>query len=578
MSITVRNTKKEEFLNVVSVNESTNAAVVDKSYFETSADQVVIDTPIDGVTGGNVAEALGNLATGVSQAGKVDDVQDVNGASIVTNKIAKLSKAAVGLGNVDNTADADKRVAHATEAGTADSAKKLNKKLNFISKHGSIDNTCWFDGVVDMNLTLDEVDFQSTNMSQTNTRPTTLKVHLAESGVTAGTYNGITVDAKGRVTNAVDGDYATNTELAKKLDKAGGTVTGALAVNGGVTIGGNLTVNGTTTTVNSTTLAVADKLIEVASGNNAKLTTPAGLVAPKYDGTNSGALVFDGDGIASVGDVVLNANGDIDVTNSQLQPLATRTGLVDGNLVKYDGTNKTLVDTGKKVGDFATATQGATADAAKAKADTNATDIANIKNGTTVVPNANHANSADKVANALTVKYDMTGTGTPLATPVTYDGSAAKSIVLDSQFTVESTTEKTNIGIGKVKEANHATSADSSTTAATASKVANALKFVTQQNGAAGSVTQSFDGSTTQTIQFARNEFCSSESGNGNRTIELATRIVDPSFSSEKTYTAFTTTKKGIVSGVGQVFAVIGPNDDIPSNVVIGGFVLRTKA
>ena len=128
-------------------------------------------------------------------------------------------------------------------------------------------------------------------------------------------------------------------------------------ITGNLTVGGNLTINGTTTTVDSTTLQVKDKLIEVAHGNTEKLTSPAGIVAPKYDGTNSGALVFNGDGIASVGDVVLDASGNIDVTQSNLQPLATRTGLVNDNLVKYDGTNQTLVDTGKKISDFATAAQ-----------------------------------------------------------------------------------------------------------------------------------------------------------------------------------------------------------------------------
>ena len=158
-----------------------------------------------------------------------------------------------------------------------------------------------------------------------------------------------------------DSNYATKTYVDaqddKKLDKAGGTITDNLAVNGGVTIGGNLTVSGTTTTVDSTTLQVKDKLIEVAHGNTEKLTSPAGIVAPKYDGTNSGALVFNGDGIASVGDVVLDASGNIDVTQSNLQPLATRTGLVGGNLVQYDSSAQTLTDSGKKISDLATTSQ-----------------------------------------------------------------------------------------------------------------------------------------------------------------------------------------------------------------------------
>ena len=145
--------------------------------------------------------------------------------------------------------------------------------------------------------------------------------------------------------DTVTKQYVDNKD-ALKLDKAGGSITGNL------TVGSNLTVNGTTTTVDSTTLQVKDKLIEVAHGNTTSLTTPAGLVAPKYDGTNSGALVFDSTGTAYVGDVTLK-DGNIDVANSDLQPLATRTGLVGGNLVQYDSSALTLKDSGKKISDLA---------------------------------------------------------------------------------------------------------------------------------------------------------------------------------------------------------------------------------
>lgn len=202
-----------------------------------------------------------------------------------------------------------------------------------------------------------------------------------------------------------------DTAIAGKANLTGGnaftgdqSVTGSISTTGGLTVGGNLTVSGTTTTVDSTTLQVKDKLIEVAHGNTTKLTTPAGLVAPKYDGTNSGALVFDGDGIASVGDVVLDASGNIDVTRSQLQPLATRTGLVNDNLVKYDSANQTLVDSGKKTSDFATAAQGSNADSALSKANANATEISNLKNGTngTKVKYAEHADTTTNATNVTT--------------------------------------------------------------------------------------------------------------------------------------------------------------------------------
>lgn len=142
------------------------------------------------------------------------------------------------------------------------------------------------------------------------------------------------------------------TVLVKVADnvfrKSGGTITGS------VTIGGDLTVQGTTSFVDSTHLRVSDKLIIVAKDNTVKLTSPAGLLAPKYDGTHSGALVFDGDGTAYVGDVVLNGNNEINVAKSDLQPLATRKGLVNGNLVQWDEVALTLKDSGKKTSDFST--------------------------------------------------------------------------------------------------------------------------------------------------------------------------------------------------------------------------------
>ena len=107
--------------------------------------------------------------------------------------------------------------------------------------------------------------------------------------------------------------------------------------NGSVVIGGNLTVTGTTTSVDSTTLKVKDKLIEVAKDNTVALTTPAGLLAPKYDGVNYGALGFDATGTAYVGDVFINENGDIDVSNASTtwQPIATRENTPNDKAVAY---------------------------------------------------------------------------------------------------------------------------------------------------------------------------------------------------------------------------------------------------
>lgn len=284
---------------------------------ETSAEQVTLADTANNFTSTNVEGALAEVAE-IAKTGGVTGVKGDAETEYRKGNV-NITKANIGLGNVDNTADANKVV---KEAG------KTTRALRVVGNDSTnAEKSITFDGSADKEVTFNNGDFVTT-LTGSN-----LQVAIADKGYATKTY--------------------VDTQDGKKLDKTGGTITGNLSVNGGVTVGGNLTVNGTTTTIDSTTLQVKDKLIEVAKDNTTKLTSPAGLVVPKYDGTNSGALVFNGDGMAQVGKVVLDAAGNIDTTKSGLQTLATRTNLVGGNLVQYDSTNKTLVDSGKKVGDFA---------------------------------------------------------------------------------------------------------------------------------------------------------------------------------------------------------------------------------
>nr|DAL76786.1 MAG TPA: hypothetical protein [Caudoviricetes sp.] len=143
----------------------------------------------------------------------------------------------------------------------------------------------------------------------------------------------------------------TDSELLKKLDRTGGTITGNLIVSG------NLSVSGETSVIESTTLKVADKLIYVAKDNISALTSPAGLITPKYDGTNDGGIVYDNSGTAYVGDIKLDSNGNVDVNNSDLQPIATRdvySNFTNGHKVKaeVDSSQKNVkfIDGGKDDG------------------------------------------------------------------------------------------------------------------------------------------------------------------------------------------------------------------------------------
>lgn len=147
-------------------------------------------------------------------------------------------------------------------------------------------------------------------------------------------------------------DVVRKSELDTKLDKAGGTI------NGSLIIANDLTVQGKTTSVDTQSLKVADKLIYVARDNTATLTSPAGLITPKYDGTNNGGIVYDSTGTAYVGDIALDSNGNVDVNSSDLQPIATRDATIaDGNIVRWSNTNLTLVDTGINVDNVAKKTE-----------------------------------------------------------------------------------------------------------------------------------------------------------------------------------------------------------------------------
>lgn len=294
-------------------------------------------------------------------AGIITAPQGPTGANGVTF-IPSVSEAGVlswtnngGLTNPDpvNIKGDDAVITESDVAGwgfTKNTGTITGIKMNGASKGTS--------GVIDLGTVLtahQDISGKQDKITSSNKLAASLVSGLA-AVATSGSYNDLSnkptiptdyVPNTRKVNNkALSSDITLGASDVGALPTAGGTITGNLAV------GGNLTINGTTTTVDSTTLQVKDKLIEVAHGNTATLTTPAGLVAPKYDGTNSGALVFDSTGTAYVGDVTLK-DGNIDVANSGLQPLATRTGLVGGNLVQYDSSAQTLKDSGKKISDLA---------------------------------------------------------------------------------------------------------------------------------------------------------------------------------------------------------------------------------
>lgn len=434
---------------------------------ETSAEQVTVADTANNFTSTNVEGALAELAT-MAQTGGVTGVKGDAETEYRKGNV-NITKANIGLGNVDNTADANKVVKE---------AKKTTGAISVLGKDStSIEKSITFDGSADKEVTFNNGDF-TTTLTGSN-----LQVAIADKGYATKTY--------------------VDTQDDKKLDKAGGTITGNLSVNGGVTVGGNLTVNGTTTTIDSTTLQVKDKLIEVAHGNTTKLTSPAGLVVPKYDGTNSGALVFDGDGMAQVGKVVLDAAGNIDTTKSGLQTLATRTNLVGGNLVQYDSTNKTLVDSGKKVGDFALKTDIPTVPTNYVTTDTkqDITGEKAFKNTNGLSTNRIHNLSGNAV-------YDFDGTNVRLgsvSTPTHIRGSEAHPKYEMPSGTAGETVKKDIALVEDIKT----TKVNSAAFADTAYKVSDNLRILAHypQGYATYQDCVSYNGAVGRTLYFNEKDF-----------------------------------------------------------------------
>ena len=451
---------------------------------ETSAEQVTLADTANKFTSTNVEGALAEVMQ-VAQTGGVTGVKGDAETEYRKGNV-NITKANIGLGNVNNTADADKNVASAVKA---------------------------------------------------------------------------TKDGDG---NIIKNTYATKTEVTNglngKLDKTGGTITGSLSVNGGVTVGGNLTVSGTTTTIDSTTLQVTDKLIEVAHGNTTKLTSPAGLVVPKYDGTNSGALVFDGDGMAQVGKVVLNTNGNIDTTKSGLQTLATRTNLVGGNLVQYDSTDKTLVDSGKKVDDLVTI------------------DTEQIISGDKTFYSlaADHMYTRDGMAFFRKEESENGNQVSPRVTfgaidkPIIIEGTADRPIYRKTTGNVADEGVKKDIAlIDDIKN----TKVDNAAHADSAGKVANTLKVAVPATQTTAGFMVDYDGSISKTINFAPTTFTASHDTPANMEIDLCNTGVTAG-----SYSAVTVDKKGRVKAGGKsvewgTSGQTAPSDDL----MVGGLFFQLQ-
>ena len=104
------------------------------------------------------------------------------------------------------------------------------------------------------------------------------------------------------------------------LPLTGGTITGNLTING------NITHNGTIYESHAEQIYTKNDIIIMRESATGGLASGqyTGIVAYKYDGSNYGALIYDKDGVARVGDITFNETTKQITNATSAQPLATR--------------------------------------------------------------------------------------------------------------------------------------------------------------------------------------------------------------------------------------------------------------
>jgi hypothetical protein len=156
----------------------------------------------------------------------------------ISTAVAALTKSSVGLGNVDNTTDANKPVSTATQAA-------LDLKANLEGPT--------FTGTVVLPSTTSIGDVSSTEIGYVN-------------GVTSG------------IQGQIDG----------KASLSGAVFTGSVEIDQNLVVDGDLTINGTTFNASATSITIEDNMLQLAH-QNASNTVDLGLVVAYNDGSGKHA-------------------------------------------------------------------------------------------------------------------------------------------------------------------------------------------------------------------------------------------------------------------------------------------------
>ena len=270
------------FLSALVTKTAFNQATIDGAALLNSAITTHNDdtTNVHGIADTSILATSYTLATAKSEAiAAAADAADVK----VSNAVSALTRSSVGLGNVDNTADANKPVSAAqssaiatakTEAITAAGQATDTK----VSTHNT--ETTNVHGIADTSALATKTYADAIGTTATNALA--LKAPLANPTFT-GTVSGITATmvGLGNVNNTADSakpvSTAQQTALDAKLALAGGTMTGALTLSGDPT-----------SALHAVTKQYADGLAAGINFHQAVVAASTGNLAGVYDNGTSG--------------------------------------------------------------------------------------------------------------------------------------------------------------------------------------------------------------------------------------------------------------------------------------------------
>jgi hypothetical protein len=272
---------------------------------------------LDAIVSVDDADVLPIVDTSVTTTKKIN-VSQIKALAPVQSVASKtgavtLVKGDVGLGNVDNTADADKPVSSATQTA-------LNAKQDTLVNQSNLKSINGTSLLGSGNI---EIAGGSSNWGEiggTLSNQTDLQSALdgkvdENAAITGATKTKITYDAKGLVTSGAD---ATTADIADSTDKR--YVTDS-----------QLTVIGNTSGTNSGDNAV-NSLYSGLAASKQDVITGAATTITSSDLTASRALVSDGSGKVAVSDVTSTELGYLDGVTSAVQTQ------LDAKIAKFDGT------------------------------------------------------------------------------------------------------------------------------------------------------------------------------------------------------------------------------------------------